>query len=370
MRLKIFFAGLIAAAMFATVANAGPVYLQFVYDPATTAGDGIAPVNGMSINSTRSGAGNWHLYALDANAGSLGLAQYNIGITGSPLTVLHRSSQTQIDNGDGEFFSSGFTLLRAQAAGAAAFIQASQNLPDQTPFLVAGFGRTTGNFASNATAIDADSFVAGPTTSGQWGNYATDPSLPADPDAAGLNWLLLAEGTYEGNPGGLGIGTASTAVYYNGSFQTPAASQLQLISGGPPPNTAPDVIDAIVGPPYNNNDPGSLQHQFMANDAETPGCAGCTWDNLMLVSYTPNYGGAGTGPATDPTLSGSGLFDWNSAGSPRGDYVWSVRTTDPGGLSAEGTITVHANLVPEPASIALFGIAMVGGLGLIRRRNG
>ena len=115
-----------------------------------------------------------------------------------------------------------------------------------------------------------------------------------------------------------------------------------------PANTAPTVVDAVIGG-VNASIPGSVQHQFTANDTETP-AGPFTWDQLTFLGYTPNYGGAGPGPANNPTLSGSGLFDWNTVGSPRGDYKWQVRGTDPGGLSDTGTIDIAVVEVPEPTT--------------------
>jgi hypothetical protein len=134
-----------------------------------------------------------------------------------------------------------------------------------------------------------------------------------------------------------------------------------------PANTNPTVVDHVVGPPYNANSPGSVTHNFVATDAETPG-GPFTWDQLTFMGYTPNYGGTGPGPANNPTLSGAGQFNWNSVGSPRGDYVWRVRATDPQGGTDQGTITVHVTNVPEPVSLALVGLGLFG-LGLATSRR-
>jgi hypothetical protein len=160
-------------------------------------------------------------------------------------------------------------------------------------------------------------------------------------------------------------------LFYDGSFATPAVSDI----GGnfPPHNNQPPIVTNAVIFSYNPNlpgDPQTLTHQFVATDVDTP-AGPFTWDMLTLVSYTPNYGGtiAGTHtPLIAPTLSSSGEFEWISEGSRRGDYVWQVRATDSAGLSDLGTITVHV-VVPEPSTLAMFGLAMVGGIGLFRRRN-
>jgi hypothetical protein len=61
------------------------------------------------------------------------------------------------------------------------------------------------------------------------------------------------------------------------------------------------------------------------------------------------------------------MFSWTTDGSPRGDYVFQVRTTDPGGLSDFGTVTLAITGVPEPSTFALLSLAMVGFFGFIRR---
>lgn len=140
--------------------------------------------------------------------------------------------------------------------------------------------------------------------------------------------------------------------------------------GPPPTNTPPDVTDFVVNDHHATND-SPLSHQFAAVDAEQP-AGPFTWDMLSLVSYTPNYGAdaGAAGALVNPTLSTGGLFDWNSVGSTRGDYVWSVRANDgqPTMNFGSGTITVHVTEVPEPATFALFSLAMVGLVGVFRRR--
>lgn len=155
---------------------------------------------------------------------------------------------------------------------------------------------------------------------------------------------------------GSGLSNGNVPVYFDNML-------LEYI----PANTPPSVVDAVVGPPYNANVPGSLTHFFTANDTETPG-GPFTWDQLTFVGYTPNYGGMGSGPVNAPTLSSSGQFDWNSVGSPRGDYVWQVRVADPGGLTDTGTITVHVTEVPEPSVLTLCCLALLG-VALSARRS-
>jgi len=91
-----------------------------------------------------------------------------------------------------------------------------------------------------------------------------------------------------------------------------------------------------------------------------------TWSGLTA---TP---GSGT-PAMAATLTPQGAFSWNPNGSARGPkgngrpYSWNATATNSAGAATGVAITL--SLIPEPATISLFGLAMVGTLGLVRRRS-
>jgi hypothetical protein len=89
-----------------------------------------------------------------------------------------------------------------------------------------------------------------------------------------------------------------------------------------------------------------------------------TWSAL-----TPTTGS----PAMAATLTPGGEFSWNPAGSRRGpkgngvQYSWTATATNAAGAATGVAITL--SLIPEPATMSLFGLALVGTLGLVRRRS-
>src|SRR5262245_9764822 len=124
---RVFFAlALVLSA--ASFANAASMYVYMVIDPAATAGAGIATIPSGGINlgvtSNRSGAGTFHLFAVDDVTGSSGIRNYSVtlapGAGGAISTITHRSPTGQYDNdptfGNGTGpFAVGFGDLRSGA---------------------------------------------------------------------------------------------------------------------------------------------------------------------------------------------------------------------------------------------------------------
>src|SRR5436190_15880765 len=87
----------VAVLLLAVTANAGQMYIVLVPDPTSTAGAGVPTVarqfssGTFSVNSSLSGVGKWHLYALDDVTGSFGLAGFSIPVGGTATGHLNRS---------------------------------------------------------------------------------------------------------------------------------------------------------------------------------------------------------------------------------------------------------------------------------------
>jgi len=234
-----FFAGL-AAVVMASAANASVIF-GLVLDPPTTAGGGT---------STRSGAGTWHLYAVDNTNDNAGISGYNVAYNAAITAINHRTPAGNATDGNGDAQSAGFTGLRSGTNVNP--MVASQGLPGTTPFLINGFGQTPGTLAAKVSAIDPAGSVA-PTSSANWGTY-TEAALNG-PDAVGFAggnaWMLMSEGAYTGAKPTLitdVVLTTIATVYSDGQSHSSAAAQTQnVILGIPEPATLSLLGLALVG---------------------------------------------------------------------------------------------------------------------------
>jgi hypothetical protein len=282
---RTFLAGFAVLAMAAT-AMAGQMYVVIVPDPTTTAGAGIATIpranstGSFSVTSTLSGPLKWHLYALDDVTGSFGLAGFSIPVNGTATGHLNRSPNATYTNyGDADetvVESSGSTgysdALVRSGVGVNPVNPIQGNQVIGSPNDIAGIGQSTGNFNTTpALAAPTDHRTWGGVTSGQWGNYATSPTIaqltqnlgttPAlqgaiDAMNAGKKWVFLGEGSYTDLNAfkASGLGSATAINYYNSNAGgqlgfLPLSSQFitQAVLTIPEPATMSLIGLAIVG---------------------------------------------------------------------------------------------------------------------------
>jgi hypothetical protein len=117
-----------------------------------------------------------------------------------------------------------------------------------------------------------------------------------------------------------------------------------------PPPIPPFVVDVDLGAAIL---PGSLvTHQFTTSFGDLP----VTWDNVVPSRTTVN----------PPTLTDSGLFNWQTSRlDGAGIYHFDVTATNEGG-SDTGRLTLRLAIIPEPSALLLVSLG-VGALMMVLR---
>jgi hypothetical protein len=325
----------------------------------TTAFSGIPAVHGFSGLSNRSGAGTWHLYAIDDIDNSFGISSYfvklNPGPGGSIPAISNRSPNTVWFDIDGDNFSAGFASLRSVSN--ANPITGAQGLSDSNTPRIGGFGISASDFQLKVTG--AESFAA--TTNGQWGKYADFGGGTIPGFAHGHNPLFLAEGTYTGSPPTVDLTTpaasgGTSVQYWTDANLTSFASATQLA----PYHACSCGITIFDGniTNVNANNPGFVNYTFtvIQDLPSTPNFVPMTWD-IISQGY----------PAQPATIdSATSTFHWNTINAPPGTYTWSVRASAEG---YSGAGYLHVTIIPEPTTLALVVTVLPGLINVGRRRH-
>jgi hypothetical protein len=112
-------------------------------------------------------------------------------------------------------------------------------------------------------------------------------------------------------------------------------------------------------------DPATLQNLQLTATDETTAVNDLVWSNLV---YAGGPGKNFVGSA-DATMNADGQFSWNPNGWKEGAHTFNATVTDLATNATTGLALTVNLTVPEPGTLALFGLAFAGVVGFARRRS-
>jgi len=274
---------------------------------------------------------------------------------------------------------SGVSLNLAAVGGSVTFTGASVNNPSSrwtfaeipivTPTLVSRIGGGAIPFVSG-NGIGPDSPEAPNAVSG----YLLG-SVDYMAGASGVTDLFLQVGgntiaDWDGNNPQVVFGPPSPPTDGGNPGATDNLFDMRLtIQSVPPPDTLPPSIELIEIHYDLRLDPPPILTQLMATDQPPPPVGSApedlVWSGLMYDSGPgKNFPGS-----DDPDMDGDGVFSWNPAGWRQGIHYWKATVTDLATNETTGRVICVDLWVPEPATASLVGLALLGMVGLVRRRS-
>lgn len=291
------------------------------------------PSSAASVSYTMGTVGNnWTLSVRASLGDNFGIARYSVPLAGGITSLNHRTPLTAFAIGPGGTSGpAGFTAMRTPNSSLFLVSAAIDTTPVKPP-IIRGFGQEASSFAAKEITALA----------------------PVNGDNPWSKQLVIASGTWAGtiptilNNDDLNIGVFREAT----GIATGAASIFGL-----------DGLNVVLNA-LGERDPaaGLITAPLLYKGSDFP----FDWTNLTQTLGPP--------VAIAATIEGGRTFSWNPAGSQTGSkgsgtvkYQWTATVTN--FIDSDTNVAIEVILIPEPTTLPLIGSAVIGLIGVIRRRG-